>query len=72
MSLMLTIENNSEISCTKGMLLPDWVDLHRAEPWCRVGHASVDAHCTRPAAVAQKGELGQGSLPVAGLRLKCI
>lgn len=43
MSLMLTIENNSEISCTKGMLLPDWVDLHRAEPWCRVGHASVDA-----------------------------
>lgn len=72
MSLMLTMENNSEINCTEGMLLPDWVDLRKAKPWCRVGHASADAHFTRPAVVAQKGERGWGSLPVAGLRLKHI
>lgn len=29
---MLTLENNSEINCTEGMLLPDWVDLRRAKP----------------------------------------
>jgi len=69
---MLTIENNSEISCTKGMLLPDWLNLRRAKPWCRVGHASADVHVTRPAVVAQKGEWAQGTLPVAGLRLKHI
>lgn len=69
---MLTIENNSEINCTRGKLLPDWVDVRRARLRCRVGHASVDAHFTHPAVVAQKGERDQGSLPVAGLRLKHI
>lgn len=69
---MLTIENNSEINCTMGMLLPDWVDLRGAKPQCRVGHASADTHFPCPAIVAQKGERGRGSLPVAGLRLKHI
>lgn len=69
---MLTIENNSEINCSEGMLLPDWVDLRGAKPRCHVGHASADTHFTCLAIVAQKGERGRGSLPVAELRLKHI
>lgn len=46
MSLMPTISNSPEIHWTKGMLLPDVVDLCIAKALCCTRHASLDAHFT--------------------------